>query len=439
MLMKYVKAGKLRLDEPIKTYIPESELPDEIQVCHILSHTSEGLPGSFFNYSPRYGLLTPVLEQVSGMPYEELLQQEILDPLSLTHTVSLTNQQVIDSLAGQWAQPYYYGGEAEPGHFDVGVSTSSGLSSTVQDLSRFAQTLLSGEFLTPSSFQQMATPFATTRGASPYGLGIFTQQFLGKQLVWGFGQEDCYSSLVLMLPQEGLTLTLLANNNLMSDPPRLINGDVTYSLFALSFLKHYVFDLPTLLAFSDWQDPNQLAVEVTSPDLRDFYRQEYLAHALAASFMGRGDVQEMARSRQLTQQALELFPDLTSYGNLSTLRLLSVLAPAHPNEFGGPLEQLGASLLQENPQNPYANIYLAFYYQSQNQPDKAHDYFLTVAEATNFHPFWYTIQSLDFLGQYYQEQDPAQAQIYYQRVVDIGFNMGGAVDRATDALEEMNR
>lgn len=42
-----------------------------------------------------------------------------------------------------------------------------------------------------------------------------------------------------MVPEKRLTFVLAANNNLMSDPARLIYGDVMHSLFALSFMKYF--------------------------------------------------------------------------------------------------------------------------------------------------------------------------------------------------------
>ncbi len=42
LMMKLVEEGKISLDEPIKTYVPEMNPPDSILVKHILSHTSQG-------------------------------------------------------------------------------------------------------------------------------------------------------------------------------------------------------------------------------------------------------------------------------------------------------------------------------------------------------------------------------------------------------------
>lgn len=122
LIMKLVQAGKLDLDEPINNYLENSNLSDSIKVKHILSHTSEGDPGGFFNYSPRYSILTSVIEKTSNMSFEDMVRTQILEPLSLKNTHPISNEEVLASLAGQLAKPYYFYGEVEEGHYDTGVS-----------------------------------------------------------------------------------------------------------------------------------------------------------------------------------------------------------------------------------------------------------------------------------------------------------------------------
>jgi len=437
LIMKLVQDNKLSLDEPINNYLDNSNLSDSIKVKHILSHTSEGVPGSFFNYSPRYSILTSVIEKASNMPFDEMLKEEILDPLSLKNTHPISNEDVQVSLAGQMAKPYYFYGEVEDGHYDIGVSAASGLASTTRDISKFMNALYTGKLISVENFNKIATPFNTTHEKSPYGLGIFSQQFLGKKILWGYGQEDCFASLVIIIPEDELTLTLLANNNLMSDPPRLINGDLTYSLFAMSFLKNYAFDLPHKFEMKDWDSPEEISYDFSSSEYGVFYRQEMLANALAASFMSQADEKELDRSSKLLSMAFKNFPNYTEYGNLSLMRALSVNSESDANKYGSNLETLGTNLLEKYEYNPYANIYMAYYYQSQGLGDKALSYYQKIAEAPNFRPFWYTLEALNFLGLYYKENNPELAKANFQKIVDIGWNMGGVVDRAKTELEKL--
>lgn len=431
LIMKLVDSGELSLDDPINNFLHESGLSDSIKVKHVLSHTSEGSPGAFFNYSGRFSMLTNVLEKSGKASFEQLLRTQILQPLSLRNTYPLSD----DSMNRQIAKPYYFFGQVEEGHYEVGLSTSSGLASNVRDLSRFANALYTNLLISNQHFNNLSKPFETTHGTSPYGLGIFTQEILGKRIIWAYGQEDCFSSLMVMVPEENVTLTLLANNNLMSDPPRLINGDVTYSLFALNFLKHFVFDVPVKFEWRDWQRPSEL--DIPRGDYDAFYRQEILANALTATFMSQLDSMELHRSSELMHLAFEHFPDYTEYGNLSLMRALNVLAEKKTNEFGKHLENLGKTLLDEYEHNPYANVYMAYYYQSRAMEDSALYHFKKIVDAPKFRPFWYTLEALHFLGQHYKKEDPELAREYFGRIVDIGWNMGGVLDKAKAELERL--
>lgn len=438
LLMQYVESGKLSLDDPINDYLDNSNFSDAIKIKHVLSHTSEGNPGSFFNYSPRFALLSQVLEKISGIPLDRLIKKNIISKLSLQNTVPITSQSVLDSLADQIVKPYYYFGEIENGHYDVGFSTAFGLASTVRDISKFDQAVSNGSLISNSSINEMFTPFQTSITNSPYGLGIFSQKFLDKQLVWGYGQDDCFSSFLLKAPEDNLTLVILANNNLMSDPARLINGDVTYSLFALSFLKHFVFDLPHNFDMKDWKDPEQIESNFPADEFQLFYRQEILANALAAGFMGLQDSTELERSRKLTGLAFKHFPEYKTYGNQSLMQLLSILTTeANFDEFDEPIEKLGIKLLQEYEYDPYVNVYLASYYQQKGNKEQALDYYQKIVEPQNFGDFWYTVEALGFLGDYYKSENPALAKEYYQRIVDIGWNISGNLSKAREELQKL--
>lgn len=441
LLMQLVEQHKLRLDDAVNNYLEKRILPETVKVKHLLSHTSEGQPGSFFNYSPRYALLTKVIEKVSGQSLAHLLQQRIIEPLDLKHTTPLTNQAVVDSLADLFALPYLYYGEVEKGHFDPGLSAASGLASTVQDLACFNLALDQQRLVKEETLQAMFSPTQTPSGQFlPYGYGFFSQPFLGEQIVWAFGQEDCFSSLFIKVPIKGLSMFILANNNLMNDPARLINGDITFSLFALTFLKHFVFDLPEMWSFEKVQTPTHINLNSlhTEGEWGPFYRQELLAYGLASSFLGQAFPEELVKSAAFTRLVLQHFPNITSYGNNSFLKTLISLSTSHStNIFKKEIDQLGHHLLEQFPHDPYTNVYLGFQYAHLHQPEKAKRYFEQIINTPNASPFWYTIEAYDYLADYYKSAKPdlALAKKYYQKIVDIGWNINGKLDKAKRELK----
>ena len=92
LLIQWVESGDLNLNESINKYLDHSNLPDSVKIKHVLSHTSEGVPGSFFNYSNRFSLLTQVAEKIGGKPLGELVQDNILKPRGLDDTFPMSSQ-----------------------------------------------------------------------------------------------------------------------------------------------------------------------------------------------------------------------------------------------------------------------------------------------------------------------------------------------------------
>ena len=92
------------------------------------------------------------------------------------------------------------------------------------------------------SKEAMFTPTVSSSGqVLPYGLGWFIQEQDGQKLLWHYGhQPESYSSLILKVPGEDLTLILLANSADASAPFNLGGGDVLTSPFALAFIDLFV-------------------------------------------------------------------------------------------------------------------------------------------------------------------------------------------------------
>jgi len=123
LILQLVEQGKLKLDVPITTYLPDYNKlnGDRITIHHLLTHTSgtpnytafpnffkdssrnpytpeefikvfadsilQFTPGEKFNYSNSgYFLLGAIIEKVTGKTYEQVLQENILTPLKMNNT-----------------------------------------------------------------------------------------------------------------------------------------------------------------------------------------------------------------------------------------------------------------------------------------------------------------------------------------------------------------
>lgn len=213
--MQLVEGGTLNLDAPVHRYVRSRPLPDDVLVRHLLTHTSEGHVGAEYVYgTTRYALLRAVIEAITGARFEDVIRQRILER------------------AGMQAYP------------SAALGAHAGLVSTTDDMGAFLAALDRNVLLQPTSLARLAAPSHTLEGTPlPVSLGWFVQTVQGQSVMWSFGQDDPEHSgaLLVRLPDRKLSLFVLANANVLSDPFRLLMGDVSKSPFASSFLRLFAF------------------------------------------------------------------------------------------------------------------------------------------------------------------------------------------------------
>lgn len=395
LLMKLAENNTLSLDTPVKTVLTNVQLSDSIQVKHLLSHTSQGNIGKEFFYSSRFSLLTPIIEKVTGSSFNNQMESNIFEPLHLEHTFLLKDSSQIAHRNVKIAMPYVLDEGIQNGFIDYGYSTSAGIVSTARNLIQFSDALDNNTLIDQNSKENM---YQGVDSELPYAYGLFNQTVEGHDVLWVYGQYDCYSSLLLKVPSKNLSLVLLANNNLMSDPARLIMGDITSSLFAMSFLKNYVLDLSDMPLI---ESPDSV---YATNDKSNFYKQKVLAQALAQSFMARFGQQNMETSTQLLEKTFEKHPDYLSYGNINLLHNMSFLKDVafymdlgEFNLFDKQIEAISQKLLKESPNDPYLHSYMGTYYDRLGNQEKAKFHYNTIVDLDNFSPNWYTNEAKNWL------------------------------------------
>jgi CubicO group peptidase (beta-lactamase class C family) len=94
-------------------------------------------PGESFRYSAAgYEVLQQLVTDLSGEPFEEYMQSQVLRPLGMRHSTFL--QPLPPALAAGAASGHYAGGEVLPGRFRVSPElTVAGLWSTAGDVARY--------------------------------------------------------------------------------------------------------------------------------------------------------------------------------------------------------------------------------------------------------------------------------------------------------------
>jgi uncharacterized protein YbbC (DUF1343 family) len=205
-MMQLIEEGRVRLNDPIATYLPEfgQNGKGQITVRELLTHFSglapdldlkqswEGRttafnmvtqvkpaypPGSRFLYSDiNFETLGFLVEKVSGMPLNEYASAKIFEPLGMNDTTFLPPASWVARIA-----PTQYdelgkmlrGTVHDPTARRMGgVAGHAGLFSTADDLAKFAQALLSGDkILSRIAIEKMATPQQPATATSLRGLG----------------------------------------------------------------------------------------------------------------------------------------------------------------------------------------------------------------------------------------------------------------------------
>lgn len=255
IICKLIDEGKVNLEDPVRKY--GIRLNKTVKIKHLLSHTSESSPGKYFSYnSSRFNLLGKIIQKASGKPYSRILTKEILNPLEMNS--SAVNIADKNSFRGSrslkrkiektLAKPYRINSRYKISGYNYpeSFSPSAGLISTVIDLAKFSIAIDNNKLYSKEIRKKSFTPFISLSGDTlPYGYGWFVQYFKGLKLVWHYGDWRANSSLLLKIPEKGLSFILLANTDELSTPfaGLAVPGNVLYSIFATEFIKSFVSEL----------------------------------------------------------------------------------------------------------------------------------------------------------------------------------------------------
>ncbi|MGW1866426.1 serine hydrolase domain-containing protein [Streptomyces mauvecolor] len=170
--------------------------------------------GRLHHYSnPGYTLLGSLVEAVRGVPWEEALRTEILEPLGLGRTTT----QPVHPHAGGWAvHPWADVLLPEPSE-DLGLMASAGqLWSTAADLCRFAAFLAEGDerVLSAESVAEMRTPAVAPEAGgwdSGYGLGLQLARSGDRELAGHTGSLPGFVAGLWVSVADGVAAVALAN------------------------------------------------------------------------------------------------------------------------------------------------------------------------------------------------------------------------------------
>jgi CubicO group peptidase (beta-lactamase class C family) len=306
LIMQQVERGKLDLESSILIYGLDFGNP-HITIRNLLTHTSEGEPGTHYQYNGfRFGQLGAVLEKTGGLPFYQLLMEQIVKPLNMSstapgnspdHYLVYTQQNkdmltYFDTALGHLAKPYELnekGQIVEIKYLDE-FGAFGGLASTVNNLLKYSAAIDRNQFVGASTQKEIFSPNRTKNGElTPYGLGWFTQNYKGINFYWHYGQTQGESGLFVKVPSKNLTMVVLANTDKLSQPFPLGDGDLFTSPVGQLFYKYYVTE-DSRLTIVDYYKPIGLIREKLTRSrqgpYKDFYNKELVAQAAMSIVTG---------------------------------------------------------------------------------------------------------------------------------------------------------
>jgi CubicO group peptidase (beta-lactamase class C family) len=252
-----VNDGKLKLDDPVRKYIPE--LPEyawPLTIRHMLSHTS-GLrdwgsiesiagwprttreythahvleivskqkslnfePGTRWSYSNTgFNLAAIIVSRVSGVSFAEFSKQRIFAPLNMAHTSWRDDHTRLVK-----GRAIAYSSDNGEYHIEMpfeNVYGNGGLLTTVGDLLAWNENLVVPKVGNPTLIAEMSTVGRFNDGKPlAYGLGFFVEEHRGVHNVYHSGSTAGYRAHLNRFPAAHTSVAVLCNGS---------NGDASRS------------------------------------------------------------------------------------------------------------------------------------------------------------------------------------------------------------------
>lgn len=247
IIMQLVSENKINLIDPVAKYGINLTEKGTVQIIHLLTHTSEGVPGNNYKYNgDRYALLSVVIESATGKTFQKHAFERIMQPLGLKNTapsdmnLAVTAGFDTTGLKQNTSQGYNSKG-TQTVDYPNNFSTAAGLISNIDDMLKYASSFDGNSLLTDDSKGKMFSAMISNDGKTlPYGLGWFIQQKEGIKLTWHYGYWVGMSSLIIRIPEKKMAFVLMANSDMLSSPYPLANGDIWVSPYAKDFLKSFI-------------------------------------------------------------------------------------------------------------------------------------------------------------------------------------------------------
>lgn len=262
--------GIINLDNPVTEYLPREKFPEgleihKVRVRDLITHTSglenramvfrtaysgqhspelllnllsettvnQNAPHGTFAYTNLgYVLLSLILEEQTGKPWQMLVKELVLEPAGMTHTSAYMSVQ--EREGWQKASPYFAFGESgteriELEKKDNTMHAAGGMVSTASDLARWIILnsdggKIEGNQVYPKEiFEEIHQKHADVDAnffqfhRYGYGLGWYHATYSGETLIHHFGSFPGWRSHVSFMPEHNIGVAVLVNESTLGN------------------------------------------------------------------------------------------------------------------------------------------------------------------------------------------------------------------------------
>jgi CubicO group peptidase (beta-lactamase class C family) len=242
-VMLLVQDGKVKLDERISKYLPNTpEAWRDVTVRHLMTHTSgiksysslegfelaqrmtiddfikklsphplEFTPGEKNIYSNSgFNLLAYIIETQSGKKYIDFMRERIFTPLGMTRTFDRDPKNIIRLRASgyEWIDGQHSGRDGDL----TDLMGAGSIVSTIEDMTKWEAALRGDKLLNAESKKQIWTQFTFNNGKlSPYGLGWRIGDVREHKLISHSGQTAGFGAAIHRYVGDDVTVIALTN------------------------------------------------------------------------------------------------------------------------------------------------------------------------------------------------------------------------------------
>lgn len=256
-IMMLEEEGKLQVNDAISNYIPNYPNGNNITIHHLLTHTSgikdftkmksimsiaktdltpielvdffkdepvDFLPGEQFDYNNSgYVVLGYIIEIVSGVTYEDIIEKNIFEKLGMNNSRYASDRDIVKDRA----YGYHNRGEfTNKMYVSLSIPYASGaLMSTVDDMLKWQKAINNNSLITEASLKKVFTNYTLNNGEQiNYGYGWHLKDIDGITTREHGGSVFGFKSMGVYVPN--LNIYVIGFSNCDCNSPTKVTRDI---------------------------------------------------------------------------------------------------------------------------------------------------------------------------------------------------------------------